>query len=226
MTPSSPFFRYQRILILMTLLIGGCYTALRGTSFADQGKEAYLAGNLDKAIYWLEKSLANNENPIQVQIYLTNAYILKAQRCLQKGQLEDARDLLNKAAQLNPDKAEIQYLLDKTQRSIKTKRLYLAGNQSYKAGNLLDAVKNWRAALKLKPNDRSVLDALKKTRSETTSLSKKYYKKGLGHFAAGEYEEAVLAWKDVLLLEPDHPTAQKDIEKATRELEGLKKRGL
>ncbi len=50
-----------------------------------------------------------------------------------------------------------------------------------------------------------------------------HYKKGVAYFLAEELDKAVEEWEETLRLNPAHAKAKKDLEKARRLLEGLKK---
>jgi tetratricopeptide (TPR) repeat protein len=52
-----------------------------------------------------------------------------------------------------------------------------------------------------------------------------HYAKGIRHFLAEELEQAIGEWEETLRLNPDHPNAKKDLQKARRLLENLKKYG-
>ena len=52
-----------------------------------------------------------------------------------------------------------------------------------------------------------------------------HYAKGIRHFLAEELELAIGEWEETLQLNPDHPNAKKDLQKARRLLENLKKYG-
>jgi len=52
-----------------------------------------------------------------------------------------------------------------------------------------------------------------------------HYAKGIRHFLAEELEQAIGEWEETLQLNPDHPNAKKDLQKARRLLENLKKYG-
>jgi len=50
-----------------------------------------------------------------------------------------------------------------------------------------------------------------------------HYKKGVKHFLAQELDQAIEEWEETLQLDPEHPKAKKDLERARRMRENLKK---
>jgi tetratricopeptide (TPR) repeat protein len=50
-----------------------------------------------------------------------------------------------------------------------------------------------------------------------------HYAKGIRHFLAEELDKAIEEWEETLRLNPDHPNAKRDLQKARRMLETLRK---
>ena len=50
-----------------------------------------------------------------------------------------------------------------------------------------------------------------------------HYAKGVKHFLSEELEKAMVEWEETLRLNPEHPMAKRDLEKARRLLKNLKK---
>jgi len=77
-----------------------------------------------------------------------------------------------------------------------------------------------------KPN-KSIIPSPKSRKIELKLQDKAevHYAKGIRHFLAEELELAIGEWEETLQLNPDHPNAKKDLQKARRLLENLKKYG-
>lgn len=50
-----------------------------------------------------------------------------------------------------------------------------------------------------------------------------HYTKGIKHFLAEELDQAIVEWEETLRLNPEHPLAKRDLEKARRLLKNLKR---
>jgi tetratricopeptide (TPR) repeat protein len=215
------------VLFLSLLLAFPCITAGQDTAtLANQGKDAYLKGKFGKAIELLEKSYAEGDRSRQTRIYLTNAYILKAQTCIKQEKFEEAIALFDKGVKLSPERTEVQTFYEKAKRGERAQVLVRSGAKAYRSKKLVDAVREWRNALNLYPGFSPAQKALAGSRGECIALARRYYKQALDSYSSAEYENAVETWHKVLLLYPEHPTAKKDIEKALKVIKGFKERGM
>lgn len=75
-------------------------------------------------------------------------------------------------------------------------------------------------AYKLKPN---TLSKPRKPEGQRQEQAEVHYIKGARHFLAEELDKAIVEWEETLRLNPEHPNAKRDLEKARRILKSLKK---
>lgn len=74
-------------------------------------------------------------------------------------------------------------------------------------------------AYKLKPNSSS---KLRRQEGQQQEQAEVHYIKGAKHFLAEELDKAIAEWEETLRLNPEHPNAKRDLEKARRILKNLK----
>src|SRR5581483_983316 len=103
--------------------------------------------------------------------------------------------------------------------------LLISGQQAYRAGRLVDAVKKWRQVLEIDPENPSALEVLERTKDERLELSRKLYQDGVNQYILRKYRDAITSWNQVLVLDPGHPTVQRDIQRARQESRALKNAG-
>jgi len=75
-------------------------------------------------------------------------------------------------------------------------------------------------AYKLKPN---ALSKTRKPEGQRQEQAEAHYIKGANYFLAEELDKAIVEWEETLRLNPEHPNAKRDLEKARRILKNLKK---
>jgi tetratricopeptide (TPR) repeat protein len=77
-----------------------------------------------------------------------------------------------------------------------------------------------------RPNKSNIpLPKSRKVEVQLQDQAEVHYAKGIRHFLSEELEQAIGEWEETLRLNPDHPNAKKDLPKARRLLENLKKYG-
>ena len=72
-------------------------------------------------------------------------------------------------------------------------------------------------------NVRETISDIEKRLRDQQAQAENLYLKGVKHFVAQELDAAVKEWESTLQLDPEHPKAKKDLEKARRMRENLKK---
>ncbi len=123
-------------------------------------------------------------NPVGKQ--LSYAYLQKGVTLRQRGFIEEALPLFEKAVAISADRPQAQ-------RELQLASDYLAGTQHYQAGLWLDAVTALKAVWMVDPNYAHVKDLLYSA----------YFNHGLASQAANQLVEAKDAFKAAILLRPD-----------------------
>lgn len=97
----------------------------------------------------------------------------------------------------------------------------------YQLGRELIRKKQYVQALRLfeglDSNYRNVSEIKKLLRKNLNDKAEAHYKKGLTYFLGGELDRAIEEWQEALLLNPDHPRAKRDLKKAQRLSNNLKR---
>lgn len=102
-------------------------------------------------------------------------------------------------------------------------QLVASGSTLLDKGELAGAEAAFREALEADPYQREALAGVKRiAQLKTVGIrpgdEQQLYLQGIEHYTRGRYEQAVTAWKQVLLLSPGHEKARMNIDKATRKL--------
>ena len=72
-------------------------------------------------------------------------------------------------------------------------------------------------------NKSSSLPKIRKPEVHLQEQAEVHYANGIRHYLAEELDKAIEEWEETLRLNPDHPKAKKDLQKARRMLETLRK---
>jgi tetratricopeptide (TPR) repeat protein len=137
---------------------------------------------------------------------------------------KDAIGFFNQAKAKRPTHAMLAQLLDLSkQRQREYLDSYLAkGRLAQEAGNLAEAVTQWKLALKEAPDDavsrQTMADARALIQAEVEAL----YAKGSEAFNQGQNKEAIALFDQVIHFDPSHENAFKKREEAKEKLEKLK----
>ena len=137
---------------------------------------------------------------------------------------KDAMGMFNQAKSKRPTLASLGQLLD-TARARQREYLdsYLAkGNLAMNAGNIQEAVTQWKLALKESPDDeiarKTMADAKPKIQAEVERL----YVEGSQYFNENHLKDAIGLLDKVIHLDPSHENAFKKLEEAREKQEKLK----
>jgi len=80
------------------------WSVIKSATEWDMARQAYLAGNLDKALKRVDRSLAMNGS-------VAKSHVLRGRILIEKGDLEAAIDAFLKAEAIDPDNTQAQYYL-------------------------------------------------------------------------------------------------------------------
>jgi tetratricopeptide (TPR) repeat protein len=96
---------------------------------------------------------------------------------------------------------------------------------TYETGRSLLREKRYVEALKvfrsLKPDYRDVRQIIKILEKNLQNEAESHYKQGLVYYSSGDLDKAIEEWQETLRLNPTHPQAGQDLNKARRQRERL-----
>jgi tetratricopeptide (TPR) repeat protein len=82
----------------------------------------------------------------------------------------------------------------------------------------VEALKVFRT---LKPDYRDVRQIVQILEKNVQKEAEGHYKKGLAYYTSGDLDKAIEEWQETLRLNPTHPQAGQDLQKARRQRERL-----
>jgi tetratricopeptide (TPR) repeat protein len=137
---------------------------------------------------------------------------------------KDAIGFFNQAKAKRPTHAMLAQLLDLSkQRQREYLDSYLAkGRLAQEAGDLAEAVTQWKLALKESPDDEVSRQTMADARPLIQAQVEALYAKGSEAFNQGQNKEAIALFDQVIHLDPSHENAFKKREEAKEKLEKLK----
>jgi tetratricopeptide (TPR) repeat protein len=208
-------------------------------SLLAEGDNYYQAGDYADALTsYLNASKVNPHNP-QVRARLkrihskqtnqTDDLLAKADRYYSKGDLKDAQKFLLDAKQSDPSNDRVNNQLFKVQKSItvKVKDLDADGVSLFEGGNKEKAQARFQEALKLKPDDETANDYVKKITGQQAHEKvdaeqvKALYYDGVNLYINGKIHEAIAKWDECLKLDPGNINAQNNRQKAMIKLKSI-----
>ena len=84
---------------------------------------------------------------------------------------------------------------------------------------LLEALHTFNNVLRLNPEHEEAQEEISRINEECKEKAEEYNRKGLVEYTKGNLEEAIESWENALLFNPDLETAQKNLERARKEIE-------
>jgi len=159
--------------------------------------------------YFYQKNLnlarESLQKAVEVSPQWAEPYLLWARIEYEDGNMEEAEKLYSKAFELDPSLKEAEYfaqMAEKAQIYGKSAyEAYVAGYQSFAAGNLERAEQYLREATRLNPE-----------------MKEAYYWLGRTLYDAGKLKEAEKAWEKVLEIDPFHSQARRFLDKTQQEV--------
>ena len=137
--------------------------------------------------------------------------LAKAEKLLAAGKYRSARNVIDLVKLYDPDNPTVERLKDEI---------------CYQAGRDLKRRKKYIESLEQLSQVTHGYKGVERLIAEVETAMKEqaeaHYRSGVRHFLKEELELAIADWKAALRLNPDHPTASRDLEEATKLLEKLK----
>ena len=84
---------------------------------------------------------------------------------------------------------------------------------------LLEALHTFNNVLRLNPEHEQAQEEIRRINEECREKAEEYNRKGLVEYTKGNLKEAIEAWENALLFNPDLETAQRNLERARKEIE-------
>jgi tetratricopeptide (TPR) repeat protein len=161
-------------------------------------------GNLKSAIYLLETEISQHPTAKALPKQLADYYNEHADQLIKRGDLENARDTLEKLIILDSsDDAAINKLILVEDR-IEAKKLMRTAQDQQTAGNLEDAYQTYSQVLTYDPENSAAQASQISVRDQLTD---NYHRRAMQLFRKQELDEAIVFWDKILELNPDHPLA-------------------
>ncbi len=145
----------------------------------------------------------------------------------EKGMAVDTKEMLNRA-KVSHRTREYHEVASLTQKILEydpadKEAKDLLNDSFYQLGKRLSSGKRYHEALamfnRVEPGYKDVREVIVSTKKQLADI---HYIKGVKYFTEEELEKAIKEWDEVLLLDPNHPKAKKDIENARGLLKKLK----
>lgn len=155
----------------------------------------------------------------------------KAVKAYSKGDLKNAQKYISLAKELSPSNEKIGNAFFKIQKdiSVKVKTLDADGVSLFESGNKDKAKVKFQEVLKLKSNDDTANDYVKRMTGQQSQEKvdaekvKALYYDGVNLYINGKINEAIDEWKEVLKQDPNNINAQSNINKAYAKLQSIEK---
>ncbi|HUW22516.1 MAG TPA: PorV/PorQ family protein [bacterium] len=140
-----------------------------------------------------------------------SAYLKKGLTYYQRKQWTKAIKSFNEALVLAPDhKAALEHTVI---------CYYEQGLILHGEDKLLGALHTFNNVLRLNPEHEQAQEEILRINEECKEKAEEYNRKGLVEYTKGNLKEAIEAWENALLFHPDLETAQKNLERARKEIE-------
>ena len=172
-------------------------------------QQQFFAGDLDKALKTVNRSLAINPN-------VTKSHVLKGRILIEKGRLEEARDCLLTAEKLDDKSVDAQYFLGIVHEQFNQPEDALA--RYNKAAELDTANPQYPVAAAEMLVQLHRLDEAEQllNAKKTTFQYNAAVRQSLGHISQlrGDHAAAVIAFNEAMLLVPDDTAILEDLAQA------------
>ncbi|MEW8659349.1 MAG: tetratricopeptide repeat protein [Candidatus Thiodiazotropha endolucinida] len=164
----------------------------------------HAEGNLSAAIYLLENEISQLPNAQELPKLLAGYYNEHADQLINRGDLDNARTILEKLIILDSsDDAAINKLI-LVEDKIEAQNLMRTAQDQQTAGNLEEAYQTYNQVLTYDPDNSAAQASQLSIRDKLTDS---YHRRAMQLFRKQELDEAIAFWNKILALNPNHSLA-------------------
>ena len=175
------------------------------TSMLDEATVLFQNEQYDEAIDLLSNSEEIVASKIESDKLLVRSYYLKAQQLISNGERTEAKLVLLKAAEIEPDNIQVNMALIDMDESNEAQQLVDQSIKALAANSPIEAYELINRALQIQPDFVTAIDKQKEIKQ---SLSMYYYKHALMAQRRQELDKAVKYWDEVLALDENNENAK------------------
>ncbi|MES9825587.1 MAG: LysM peptidoglycan-binding domain-containing protein [Candidatus Thiodiazotropha endolucinida] len=179
-------------------------TAMTAEEALSTAMGLHAEGNLSAAIYLLENEISQLPNAQELPKLLAGYYNEHADQLINRGDLDNARTILEKLIILDSsDDAAINKLIQ-VEDKLEAQKLMRAAQDQQTAGNLEEAYQTYTQVLTYDPDNSAAQASQLSVRDQLTDS---YHRSAMQLFRKQELDEAIAFWNKILALNPNHPLA-------------------
>jgi tetratricopeptide (TPR) repeat protein len=161
-------------------------------------------GNLSAAIYLLENEISQHPNAKELPKLLADYYNEHADLLIDREDLVNARDILEKLIILDSSDDTAINKLILVEDKIEAKKLMRTAQDQQTAGSLEEAYQTYTQVLTYDPENSTAQASRLSVRDQLTDS---YHRRAMQLFRKQELDEAIAFWNKILELNPNHPLA-------------------
>jgi tetratricopeptide (TPR) repeat protein len=170
----------------------------------DTAKQLHAQGDLPAAIYLLDSEGGRYANTKAMQTLRITYYQEYAELLVKQGDLDTARQTLEKLVLLNADDEQAINSLIQVEDKLEARKLYQRGKDLFAGGYVEDAYHVFSQALTYDPDNPQISQDQIASRDK---LTEDYHRQAMQHFRKQELDEAIVLWDKILTMNPEHPLA-------------------
>lgn len=127
------------------------------------------------------------------------------------------------ALSMNPHHSGSKELQKMALANIGQDKLLEKGLRYYEIGDYLNARSTFRQVIEKEPNNITARNYLDRIEAELSEGIEELFNMGMVRYTSGDYEQAIIEWKKILDIDPDHKSAKEYIQKAQERIDALKR---
>lgn len=159
----------------------------------------------------------------QKLLNLAEQHYLRAQSFYNQKNWDVVLQECNLTLAMNPDHLAAKELQQMALSNISIDKLIERGANYYERGDLLNARSVFRQVLNKEANNLSATNYLNRIDTDLKNRVEELFNMGMVKYAEGNYEEAILEWEKILVIDSEHKSAKEYIQKAQERIEALKR---